>query len=298
LMEGVPGNTVKHIFNTEDVKQTFGHIGDLAQRIVAGDAVFEFVFAPEVIAGDAFRYQPGTEYYGIVDSRTKTFHIKLGALERERIYTFCFEGRLLQKGAQENQPIGTAHLKFQAGGQPQTVSAAISIDRTDENWLLSRFSEETQQIFHVLDAMRNTDPAVLLKSLRARQAIFNREGADPQLIIVVEGAIAKLEAGYSLTEADNRDLLAVKSTAEGINPGPYLRDTAEKWMLAGYPSIWITWLLRKSHEITNSDFISVLKSCSHSMERDALIKLVNEKKDPMAAFSESEKDAFTKAVQS
>ncbi|TSA08639.1 MAG: VWA domain-containing protein [Deltaproteobacteria bacterium] len=297
LMEGVPGNTVKHIFNTEDVKQTFSHIGNLAQRIVAGDAEFEFVFAPEVIAGDAFCYQPGTKYYGIVDPRSKTFHTKLPALERDRMYTFCFEGRLLQKGAQENQRVGTASLKFRAGGKSQAVSASISINRTEENWHLSRVSNETQQIFQVLDALRNKDSDVLLKSLRARLAIYSREGADPALVKVVVGAIAKLVAGYSLTEADNRDLLANKASQASGNIEDSLRNLAERWLLAGYPSAWITWLLRKSQELAISDLHSLLQNCSQPMEKEILIKVFREG-DPMASFSEAEKAEFTKAIQS
>jgi hypothetical protein len=116
IMKDIHGGTVKPIFNTSDVQSTFGHIGDLAQRIIAQDAHFTFIFSSGIIPGDAFRYQPGTQYFGSVDSLTKKFEVTIGPLEEDRVYTFAFEGRLPKSANGTYLKFGNAELEYRTQG--------------------------------------------------------------------------------------------------------------------------------------------------------------------------------------
>jgi len=207
IMEGIPGGTVKAILNTHDVKGTFGHIGDLAQRIVAQDAEFAFSFAKNVIAGDAFRYRPGTHYFGPVSSPTKEFKLKLGALERDRIYTFMLEGQL-RPSSQPQQEVGKAELRYRYAGQWEKIESSVIISRTEDEWRCQRPDEHALDIYDVLHAIRDNNPEAQLKDLRARRAIYRREGADPALVALVERSIAKLERRETLSEDESRGLAA------------------------------------------------------------------------------------------
>lgn len=211
IMEGLPGGTVKAILNTQEVKNTFSHIGELAERIIAQDAEFTFTFAQDVIPGDAFRYHPGIHYFGMVDQRSKTFSVKLGTLERDRVYTFLLEGRLNARG-QPQQEIGKAMLQYRQGGKREKIQTDVVVNRTNDAWRTQRPDEQALEIFHVLDATRRDDPQTQLKALYARRAIYRREGADPALVSLVEHAIEKLERGEQLTEEQARGLQADKAT--------------------------------------------------------------------------------------
>ena len=211
IMEGVPGGTVKPIFNTQDVKATFGHLGELAENIVAQEAEFSFTFASDVMAGDAFRYKPGTHYFGSVDRRHKTFTAAVGALERDRIYTFLLEGRL-RPSPLSQQEIGKAILRFRQGDRWQEIERPVLVSRTEEEWRIQHPNDQALEAYCVLDAMRRNDPEAQLEALRARRAIYQREGADPELFLLVERAIGKLVRGEALTEDDHRGLAADKQT--------------------------------------------------------------------------------------
>jgi len=220
ITEGIPGSgKVKPIFNTEDAKAVFSHIGEVAQRIVGQEAEFTFTFADEVIAGDAFSYRPDRQYFGQVDNRTKTFKTTVGTLELNRTYTFFFEGTLLpmsqsqEQGnfsSQLQQKIGTASLRYKQGNRWKQVETTVTIQRTEDTWRHQRTNQQALEIAQVLEAIRT--PEAQLEVLHARLAIYQREGADPELIALVEEAIGKLERGDLLSESEDRNLRSFTAT--------------------------------------------------------------------------------------
>jgi hypothetical protein len=220
IMEGVPGGTVKPIFDTHDIEYTFGHIGDLSQRVIAQDGQFTFRFAPGIIAGDTFRYQPGTRYFGSVDAQTKTFEMSMGALEQDRVYTFAFEGRVSKPAKSGRVNLGIAELTYHVDGDVHKVSKELYIERTSSQQRAERATKTAQQIFSILEAFRNDDPKTQLESLRARIEIYRREGADPMLIDIIRQSIAKLERGEPLNEIEKRGIRANKQTQQVVSPEP------------------------------------------------------------------------------
>lgn len=237
ITEGIPGSgKVKPIFNTKDAKAVFSHIGRVAQQIVAQDAEFTFTFASDVIPGDAFGYRPDQQYFGLVDHRAKTFKHQVGTLELNRTYTFLLEGTLLptsqpqpapwgQKSggrlSQVQQKIGTALLRYRQRNRWEQVSTTITVQRTDDEWRHQWTNQPDLEIYETLDALRSSDPETQLRALRARLAIYHREGADPELVALVERAIYKLERGQTLTRVEVRGIKAHIATAPALLLGDY-----------------------------------------------------------------------------
>jgi hypothetical protein len=267
IMEGVPGGTVKPILDTRAVMDTFGHIGELSDRIMAREAEFIFTFAPAVIAGDAFRYEPGSQYFGAVDRRSKTFSVKLGNLERGRRYTFLFEGQVRPATGPE-EAVGKAELRYRRDGGLETVETAVVVGRSDEPWHLVQVDEVTAEICAVLDALRRDDPGTQLRALRARQAIYRREGADPQLMALVDLAIAKVERGETLDEDEDRGLKADRSTQVGGGVPEGLRSLALSWLQRGESQgrmKWLTDLVERVEQATVSEVLRQLPPPQHAV---------------------------------
>ena len=293
IMAGVPGGTVKPIFNTQDVQATFSHIGELAERIVAQEAELTFTFARDVVAGDAFRYHPGSEYFGSVDNRSKTISLKLGALERERVYTFLFEGQL-RPSSQNRQEVGVAALRYRHSGRLEKIERRILASRTNDSWQASRPDEEAFQVFQVLDALRKTDPQTQIKALRARLAIYRREKADPVLVELIEQSIAKLEHGDALTDVARRRLRADKVTSNSDELPDDLRGRAVDWLQKGISPPRIQWLLKIATKIENEGLVLVLNGLS-SPECKVLATILSEG-DPLVVLSASDLQAFDAAL--
>lgn len=293
LMEDIPGGTVKPIFNTRDVQDTFSHIGELSQRIVAQDAELTFTFAKDAIAGDAFRYRPGTHYFGTVNQHTKTFKTRLGALERDRIYTFMFEGQL-QQVSEERQQVGTAKLRYTSDAGWEQAETTVIVRRTRDTWRHEKPNQKALEIYQILDALRNDDPQVQLRALRARQAIYQREETDPVLVELVERAISKLERGESLSESERRGLRADKATQRFGIDEENIQDAAAIWLQRGYDPTWAEWLVRVAHQVAQDEYLKTLETLSPIEVQ--VVQLALKGQNPQERLSEAELEAFERAI--
>ena len=300
IMDGVPGGTIKPILNTRDVQNTFGHIGELAERIVAQEAEFSFKFAEGITAGDAFRYQPGAQYFGGVDARSKTFSIKPGSLERDRMYTFLFEGRL-QAGQKAQQPFGTATLLYRLGGQVEKIEMPVHVDRSDDEWRCAQADEGALNLYQVLDGLRKDDPQTQLKALYARRAIYQRELADPELVALVEESIAELEAGSILSEPALRKLKADRSTAVGPGFRSVLQSQVAIWLQNEQPAKRVKWLSKvvKKMEAEDWDVVEVLidNKMGFSEAEMRVINILREGRDPFASLDAETIRKFDAAIK-
>jgi hypothetical protein len=242
IMEGVPGGTVKPIFNTHDVKAVFSHVGALASRIVAQDAEFCFTFAPDVIAGDAFRYRPGHKYHGPVDRNTKIFSIKLGNLESGREYAYFLEGQI-RLAEKERQEIGRATLRYRTSKGIEQTETAVVVGSSDDPVIAQWTDETAAMAFSILNALRKNDPESRLNALRARRELYQREGADPQLLRLVELAITKIEKGEDVSDEMERGLNADACSIVRGGPEEWMQEIAALWLQQGYSTERIRWAL-------------------------------------------------------
>ncbi|MEM1170337.1 MAG: hypothetical protein AAGJ08_14980 [Cyanobacteria bacterium P01_H01_bin.35] len=80
IMDGCSGGRVKCIYNQNEIALSFNHIGNVARNIIATDSEFELRLSPNVIPGDAFRFEPGTHWFGAVDNITRLFSTQIGSL--------------------------------------------------------------------------------------------------------------------------------------------------------------------------------------------------------------------------
>jgi len=305
IMEGVPGGTVKPLFNTKDVKETFSHIGDLAERIVAQNAEFSFKFNKNVIAGDAFRYQPGTHYFGPVGKKSQVFKVSLGSLERDRIYTFYFEGRV-HSSTKEQEEIGEASLRYRQSGQWKQINAVVYIKRTDESWRIEHINDQALKVYYILNAMRRDDPDTQLKALYARREIYEFQGADPILVKIVERAIDKLEQGLALTEEEMRNLRTDDRTQDGFDLSDMLEDMAASWLRKGYSIHRVKWLSSISNKF-RADDISIydieLKSFNleelnlEDIEIRVMEIILLHREDPFVKLKKKEIQLFDDAIK-
>lgn len=300
VMEGVPGGTVKPLFNTKDVKDTFSHIGDLAERIVAQNAEFSFKFNKNVIAGDAFRYQPGTHYFGPVGKKSQVFKVSLGSLERDRIYTFYFEGRV-HLSAKEQEEIGEASLRYRQSGQWKQINAAVYIKRTDESWRIEQINDQALKVYYILNVMRRDDPDTQLKALYARQEIYEFQGADPILVELVERAIDKLERGQALTEEERRNLRTDRATCRIRDISDELEDMATSWLQKGYSILRVKWLSEMTRRFESEPFLD-LDDIDESLgleriEIKILKIIIEEEFDPFEKLGKSDIQLFDDMIK-
>ena len=209
-MEGCQGGRVKWVGNTDTLRESFRHVGEVARNIVATDAELEINFSPDVTPGDAFRFDPGTHWFGTIDDRSKHFHTRIGGLEKDRVYVYAFEARLYPS-QNEREQIATATLHYSFQSRRQSVKQEIFVDRTREKWRYEQVDKEIEYLFLVLEGLRAKDPKSMMDSLQARLKILRDEGGDPVQIELLEKAIAKLAAEGTLeglSEFEMRQLRA------------------------------------------------------------------------------------------
>jgi von Willebrand factor type A domain len=214
IMEGCSGGRVKWITNTDILIGEFRHIGEVAQNIVATNAELELTFGPNVIPGDAFRFEPGRYRFDPIDERTRRFQAYLGPLEKKRVYTYAFEARAFPSQMQQEQ-VATADLRYTIDGQKQNVTQAIFVDRSRQQEQLEQVNKRTETTFLVLEELRTKDTKTFILSLQAQLKILQEEGRHPVQIQLLEGLIAKLTRENSLsvlTEEDIRGLRSDEST--------------------------------------------------------------------------------------
>lgn len=205
IMEGCPGGRVKCLYNTNQLPEEFRYIGQVANNLVAIDADLDLNFSSNVTAGDAFRFAPGTHWFGTVDNRSKLFHTQVGGLEKGRVYKYAFEARVYPSNRDGRYRIATATLRYSYLGEQQTVKQDIVVDRTSDRWRSDRVDKEIEDWFLVLEELRTNDPNSLMASLQARLKIIRNEGADPAQIELLEKAIDKLATKGTLEDLSNAE---------------------------------------------------------------------------------------------
>lgn len=191
IMEGCPGGRVKSVDDTSTLRDSFRNIGKAAANLIATDAELEIIFSPNVIAGDAFRCQPGTHWFGTVNDRNGRFHTKIGGLEKQRVYKYAFEARVYPFG-NEREHIATATLIYSLLEMPQVVTQDMFVNLTSERLRHKQVNKEMENLFFVLEGLRTNNPESMLASLQARLNILRDEGGDPAQILLLEKAIDKL----------------------------------------------------------------------------------------------------------
>ncbi len=214
IMAGCPGGRVKCIYNQNELPKEFAYIGKVAGNLIATDAQLELRLSPNVIPGDAFRFEPGTKYFGAMDGRTRLFSTQIGGLEKGRIYKYCFESRL-RPSQKDYEQIATATLSYNFQGKKETVTQEIFINRSKDKFRYSMTEDEIAGWFSWLDGLRTNDPKAQMASLQARLKILRREGADPAQAALIEQVIDKLAREGTLdglSEVEERRLRADWST--------------------------------------------------------------------------------------
>jgi hypothetical protein len=210
IMVGCPGGRVKCIYNQHEISKEFAYIGKVAGNLIATVAELQLRLSPNVIPGDAFRFDPGTKWFGAIDGRTRFFSTQIGGLEKGRIYKYCFEVRL-QPSRQDREQIATATLRCNFQEQQEILTQEIFVNRSQEQFRHTMTDDEIAGWFSWLDGLRTNDPQAQMASLQARLKILRRDGADLDLIALIEQSIDKLDNEGTLeglSEVEQRRLRA------------------------------------------------------------------------------------------
>ena len=196
IMSGCMGGRIKSITDTDTLQYSFSHLGEVAQNIIATDGELHIEFFPEIILGDTFRYQPGTQRIN-PDPHEDELQITIGSLEKARIYTFAFEARL-NPAMKNTQRICTARLYYTFSGEKFLAERKVIINRTEDPRQLKEKNKEVENIFLILDGLKSNDPKIIAKSLQARLEILIREGGDYNQIQLLMTALEKLRVDGTL----------------------------------------------------------------------------------------------------
>ncbi len=218
IRDGCPGITTKPLFNTENVLDTFAHIGKLTQKIFGRAAHIEIKFDNHVLPGDSFRYRP-SEYLGIIDENQQFFQYDLGTLEKGREYRFFIEARLYPRESGQ-QKVGTIQVSFKRDQKQYSIIEDILVSRTNQKALYSKQNETALEAYSVLNTLRNSDKESLINALRVRLKLYEREGRDPELLRRIKEALKDLEEGHTLSYEQERDISVATATQAYVDEDP------------------------------------------------------------------------------
>src|SRR6185369_8029381 len=156
----------------------------------ATSAVLELSFSPAVTPGDAFRFAPGTTWFGAVDNQSKLFSTQIGLLERDRGYTYAFETRAYPSQSMQDI-LATATLRYSIQGEQKIISQSIIANRTNQDNTI-KIDKKLENVFVFLEGLRSNDKDSRMASLQARLEIVQDEGGDPMQIALIKKAIQEL----------------------------------------------------------------------------------------------------------
>lgn len=224
MLMGCQGGSFKPVaaggadyITTYDITSTFGRFAQAGRSIIATNAELEVAFTPDVIPGDAFRYQPIARYLGSnVYSANKVFHSSIGSLEQGISYSYCFEVGLqpTQRMAHE---IGTATLRYTYQGKEVVQRQPIIVHRTPDKRLAEQnVMEDIREAFLILEALRSDDPQRLLPAFKARVDLLLSLGGDQRQIQALQAAIQRLQTHGSLDGLSEEDRLWIETDSRGI----------------------------------------------------------------------------------
>jgi hypothetical protein len=199
----------------ETLSDAFGRIAEVAQRVVANRALFEFTLAPGVVGGEAFRFRPARHRYGenAFEGGTR-FSADLGTLESGRPYTLLFELRLPRAKPGTETEIGHVTMRVPSFGGQRVYEKHLAMPRHAG----SEFACDPEVVAarEVVAALAGDDPKAMLKALRVRRRIYEEERRDRHVLGVLDKAIAELEERgtlAALTAAEHAALLSHTCTA-------------------------------------------------------------------------------------
>lgn len=213
IMEGCPGKRIKQVLDTNTLRDSFRHIGEVARNIVATEAELELSFPSNITPGDAFRFEPGTNWLGSISDRSKNFGIQIGALEKGRTYKYAFEVRVYPS-SDERHCIASTTLRYSFLGEQQIIKQDIFVNRTEKQWLYENpgmINKEIQNWFLVLEGLRSNDSEFTIASLQARLRILVNEGGDPDQIQLLEEVIKTLQKNGTLEGISELTLRRLRS---------------------------------------------------------------------------------------
>src|SRR5262245_3131802 len=227
LVSGGRGGTVKHV-RSETLADAFDRIAEVAQRVVTNRAQVEFELSPGVVGSTACRYRPGRHTFGqnAFENGTK-FTTDLGTMEAGRTYSLLFQVRLPESegGATE---VGRFAVRVASQHGPRVFEKTISMPRTASPDLPEPDVNVTAAR-DVVAALSGNDPSTQLKALRVRRKLYVAERRDPNIIAVIDKAIAALEEEGTLvrlSDSERATLRAHTCTAGGARPASPRREFA------------------------------------------------------------------------
>jgi len=227
LVSGGRGGTVKHV-RSETLADAFDRIAEVAQRVVTNRAIVEFELSSGVVGNTACRYRPGRHTFGqnaFADG--SKFTTDLGTLEAGRTYSLLFEVRVPESAAAATE-IGRFAVRVASQHGPRVFETTISLPRTASHDLPAP-DVNVSAARDVVAALSGSDPSTQLKALRVRRKLYVAERRDPNVISVIDKAIAALEEEGTLvrlSDAERATLRAHTCTAGGARPASPRREFA------------------------------------------------------------------------
>ena len=227
LVSGGRGGTVKHV-RSETLADAFDRIAEVAQRVVTNRALVEFELSSGVVGNTACRYRPGRHTFGQnAFAEGSKFTTDLGTLESGRTYSLLFEVRVPESAAAATE-IGRFAVRVASQNGPRVFETTISLPRTASHDLPAP-DVNVCAARDVVAALSGSDPSTQLKALRVRRKLYVAERRDPNVIAVIDKAIAALEDEGTLvrlSDAERATLRAHTCTAGGARPASPRREFA------------------------------------------------------------------------
>ncbi len=141
------------------------------------------MFAPGVVCGDVFQYEPAEKLLGPID-RTP-IELDLDGPEGERDHSFLFEVRLPPVSESGRTRLGSLSLLYPPGPRRPIHRRAFElvVKRTSKR---GAADPEVAQTRDILVGLRDDNPAALIARCDARLTLYRHERRDPQLIAAIE----------------------------------------------------------------------------------------------------------------
>lgn len=213
LVKDQLGGSVKPIIREEDIVDTFIHVAEVNNKLVASEGMVTVDFNKDMICGDAWAFKPQARYYGSI--KNGRFIHEIGGIESGRVYSLLFEIRLPHTH-QTQTLVAKAKLTWRDEIAKRQHDVEISVPR------LQNFDKEfpqrmvyTQRAYSILHAMREThNQEAEIISLKARIELAIEEGRDPDLINALNRKINILQ-GENL-DLDSFDVNLIDSDVQTV----------------------------------------------------------------------------------
>ena len=215
IVGGGRGGTVKHV-TSGALEGVFQGIAAAVRRVVAKRALLDVELRPDVVGGHAYRFRPGRFAFGPAAFAAGTrFSTDLGTLESGRTYSLVFQLRLPATETAETE-VGRVTLRVPGEGGPVTFEALLAIPR-HAGPDAPRPDPLVIEARRIVEAEDGADGSAQLDALRARRRIYAAEHRSPQLLAILDRAIAELERGGTLESLSRAERAALESHTRTIH---------------------------------------------------------------------------------